>query len=115
MTGFSVFLRLAVFPFSLLIACVSTEVIAGSGIEEAPTEDVSRYEPLFQKDYEQNYAESGYGCNQYRSTYYLWYKLAKDSRLKNMEWDKVEEEARRIWDPTKMGLWTRYNEAVHVA
>jgi hypothetical protein len=54
MTWSSVFLRLAVFPFSLLIVCVSTEAIAvsgignihaisvASGVEQAPTEDLSR-------------------------------------------------------------------------
>jgi len=25
-----------------------------------------------------------------------------------MEWDEVEEEARRNWNPAKMGLWKRY-------
>lgn len=54
MTWSSVFLRLAGFPFSLLIVCVSTEVIAvsgigsihaisvASGVEQAPTEDLPR-------------------------------------------------------------------------
>lgn len=127
MTSCKLFLRLTVLPFSLLIACVSTEVIAApdissthaipvvSGVEQAPTEDVSRYEPVFQKDYKKNYAETGYGYDQYRPAYYLGYKLAKDSRFKNMQWDKVEEEARRNWDPAKMGLWKRYKDAVHFA
>ena len=57
MTWSSVFFRFAVLPFSLFIVCVSTEAIAVPGIEDAPTEDVSRYEPVFQKDYEKNYAE----------------------------------------------------------
>lgn len=54
MTSCKLFLRLTVFPFSLLIACVSTEAIAASdissthaipvvsGVEQAPTEDVPR-------------------------------------------------------------------------
>ena len=115
MTWSSVFFRFVVLPFSLFIVCVSTEAIAVPGLEDAPTEDVSRYEPVFQKDYEKNYAETGYGYDQYRPTYYLGYKLAKDSRFKNMEWDKVEEEARRMWDPAKMGLWKRYKDAVRFA
>lgn len=45
-----------------------------------------------------------YGYDQYRPTYYLGYKLAKDSRFKNMEGDKVEGRVRRIWDPAKMDL-----------
>ena len=32
-----------------------------------------------------------------------------------MEWDEVEEEARRNWDPAKMGLWKRYKDTVHFA
>jgi hypothetical protein len=32
-----------------------------------------------------------------------------------MAWDEVEEEARRNWDPAKMGLWKRYKGTVHFA
>jgi hypothetical protein len=32
-----------------------------------------------------------------------------------MEWDEVEEEARRNWDTTKMGLWKSYKHTVHFA
>ena len=32
-----------------------------------------------------------------------------------MEWDEVEEEARRNWYPAKMGLWKCYKGTVHFA
>ena len=37
------------------------------------------------------------------------------SYREEMEWDEVEEEARRNWDPAKMGLWKRYKGTVHFA
>lgn len=35
--------------------------------------------------------------------------------FKNVGWDKVEGEARRIWDPAKMNLWKRDKDAVRFA
>jgi hypothetical protein len=83
--------------------------------ETARIEDINRYEPDFRRNYETNYANSGYGYDQYRPAYYFGYELATDPRYRGQEWTAVESDAHGYWNESTMGPWDRYKEAVHYA
>ena len=83
--------------------------------ETARIEDINRYEPDFRRNYETNYADSGYGYDQYRPAYYFGYELATDPRYRGQEWTAVESDAHGYWNESTMGPWDRYKDAVHYA
>jgi hypothetical protein len=85
------------------------------GTETARIEDISRYEPDFRRNYDTNYANSGYGYDQYRPAYYFGYELATDPRYRGQEWNAVESDAHGYWNESTMGPWDRYKDAVHYA
>lgn len=85
------------------------------GAETARIEDISRYEPDFRRNYDKNYADSGYGYDQYRPAYYFGYELATDPRYRGQEWNAVESDAHGYWNEGTMGPWDRYKDAVHYA
>jgi outer membrane murein-binding lipoprotein Lpp len=85
------------------------------GTETARIEDISRYEPDFRRNYDTNYANSGYGYDQFRPAYYFGYELATDPRYRGQEWNTVESDAHGYWNESTMGPWDRYKEAVHYA
>ena len=83
--------------------------------ETARIEDINTFEPDFRRNYETNYAGSGYGYDQYRPAYYFGYELATDPRYRGQEWTAIESDAHGYWNESTMGPWDRYKEAVHYA
>jgi len=83
--------------------------------ETARIEDINTFEPDFRRNYETNYAGSGYGYDQYRPAYYFGYELATDPRYRGQEWAAIESDAHGYWNESTMGPWDRYKEAVHYA
>jgi len=82
-------------------------------METAKIGDVMEYEPDFRKNYDQNYAESGYAYEQYRPAYVYGYELAKDPNYRSVrDWTELEPRVSREWDEGAMGPWTRYKDAV---
>ena len=74
--------------------------------------DIAPYEPDFRQNYEANYANSGYGYDQYRPAYQYGFGLAKDPRYTTMDWNELEMKAHRNWNEGTMGPWDRYKDAV---
>ena len=74
--------------------------------------EVTRYEPDFRQNYESNFANTGYGYDQYRPAYRYGLELAKDPRYDGMDWNTLELQAHRNWNEGTMGPWNRYKEAV---
>ena len=74
--------------------------------------EITRYEPDFRQNYESNFANSGYGYDQYRPAYRYGFELAKDPRYDGMDWNTLEMQAHRNWNEGTMGPWNRYKEAV---
>jgi hypothetical protein len=85
------------------------EGIPGSDLSVA---DIAPYEADFRQNYEANYANSGYGYDQYRPAYQYGFGLAKDPRYTTMNWKALEMQARRNWNEATMGPWDRYKDAV---
>ncbi len=83
--------------------------IPGSDLSVA---DIAPYEADFRQNYEANYANSGYGFDQYRPAYQYGFGLAKDPRYTTMNWKALEMQARRNWNEATMGPWDRYKDAV---
>lgn len=79
----------------------------------AESAEITRYEPDFRQNYESNFANTGYGYDQYRPAYHYGFELAKDPRYNEMEWNSLELQAHRNWNETTMGPWDRYKDAVH--
>jgi outer membrane murein-binding lipoprotein Lpp len=74
--------------------------------------EITRYEPDFRQNYESNFANTGYGYDQYRPAYRYGFELAKDPRYDGMDWNTLEMQAHRNWNEGTMGPWTRYKDAV---
>jgi len=74
--------------------------------------DIGPYEPDFRQNYESNYANSGYGYDQYRPAYQYGFGLAKDPRYTTLDWNELEMQAHRNWNEGTMGPWERYKDAV---
>ena len=74
--------------------------------------EITRYEPDFRQNYENNFANTGYGYDQYRPAYRYGFELAKDPRYDGMDWNTLEMQAHRNWNEGTMGPWTRYKDAV---
>jgi hypothetical protein len=74
--------------------------------------EITRYEPDFRQNYESNFANTGYGYDQYRPAYRYGFELAKDPRYDGMDWNTLEMQAHRNWNEGTMGPWNRYKEAV---
>ena len=74
--------------------------------------EITRYEPDFRQNYENNFANTGYGYDQYRPAYRYGFELAKDPRYDGMDWNALEMQAHRNWNEGTMGPWTRYKDAV---
>lgn len=83
--------------------------IPGSDLSVA---DIAPYEADFRQNYEANYANSGYGYDQYRPAYQYGFGLAKDPRYTTMDWKSLEMQAHRNWNEATMGPWDRYKDAV---
>jgi hypothetical protein len=95
----------------------SEEVGLRHGVEGTPRSDLSvadiaPYEADFRQNYEANYANSGYGYDQYRPAYQYGFGLAKDPRYTTMNWKALEMQAHRNWNEATMGPWDRYKDAV---
>jgi hypothetical protein len=75
--------------------------------------EITRYEPDFRQNYETNFANTGYGYDQYRPAYHYGFELAKDPRYNAMDWNTLEMQAHRNWNEGTMGPWERYKDAVH--
>lgn len=82
-------------------------------VDQKLLDQFTQQEPRFKEHYDQHYAGSGYGYNQYRPAYHYGYELATDARYKTMDWSTIELQARRGWNEGTMGLWDRYKDAVH--
>ena len=80
-----------------------------SGAELA---EITRYEPDFRQNYENNFANSGYGYDQYRPAYRYGFELAKDPRYNGMDWSSLEMQDHRNWNEGTMVPWNRYKDAV---
>jgi hypothetical protein len=78
-------------------------------------EGFSHFEPEFKQHYERHYLDSGYDYSQYRPAYHYGYDLATDSRYKGLNWNTMEPQILRAWDEKRLGLWSRYKEAVQYA
>lgn len=74
--------------------------------------EITRYEPDFRQNYESNFANTGYGYDQYRPAYRYGFELAKDPRYDGMDWNTLEMQAHRNWNEGTMGPWNRYRDAV---
>jgi len=74
--------------------------------------EITRYEPDFRQNYENNFANTGYGYDQYRPAYRYGFEMAKDPRYDGMDWNTLEMQAHRNWNEGTMGPWNRYKDAV---
>lgn len=101
-------LTLVVLALSLMTGCREAERLP-PGAELA---DMTRYEGDFRKHYDQHYANTGYGYDQYRPAYHYGFDLAKDLRYSEMDWNTLELQAHRNWNEGTMGPWDRYKDAV---
>lgn len=80
-------------------------------------DEFSQYDPVFQRHYENRYADLGYTFDRYRPAYYYGYALAMDDRYTGWDWDRLEPEARRGWQESEdlEGEWENFVDAVHHA
>ncbi len=76
----------------------------------------SYFEGNFRRNYNANYAASGFDYVVYEPAYRLGYDLAIDSRYDNRSWSDVEPEARREWNDTYPDVaWDQIKNAVRDA
>jgi hypothetical protein len=103
-------------PFPPLVLVESpAQKVPPPEIDLGKLEGFSRFEPEFKQHYERHYIDSGYDYSQYRPAYNYGYDLATDSHYTGMDWNKMEPHILRAWDEKRLGLWTRYKEAVQYA
>lgn len=69
-------------------------------------------EPAFRAHYSRHYEDTGYSYNQYRPAYQYGYELSAGDRYESTDWSEVKDLIRRQWDESRLGLWTRYRDAV---
>jgi hypothetical protein len=93
----------------------SSQKVPSPEIDLGKLEGFSRFESEFKQHYERHYLDSGYDYSQYRPAYNYGYDLATDSRYKGLDWNKMEPQVARAWDEKRLGLWSRYKEAVQYA
>jgi hypothetical protein len=61
-------------------------------------DDYDYFAPLFQRHYQDYYADSGLAYERYEPAYHSGYNLATDIRFRNLEWNELEPEARLRWE-----------------
>ena len=69
-------------------------------------------EPAFRSHYRRHYEDSGYSFNRYRPAYQYGYELSLGDRYESTDWSEVKDRIHRQWDESRLGLWTRYRDAV---
>lgn len=77
--------------------------------------DFDTYETDFRHHYETTMTDTGYTYDQYMPAYRYGYDLATDARYRELDWDRLEPEARRYWDERNPGTWERFKMAVRHA
>ena len=87
-------------------------VAGGTAQEQAIFNAFTNREPEFRKHYDDHFAQSGYAYNQFRPAYQHGFEFGFDPHYRDMDWRSIEQEARRGWNESQMGLWDRYQEAV---
>lgn len=90
----------------------TASVAGGTAHEQAIFNAFTKQEADFRKHYDSHYVDSGYGYNQFRPAYQHGFELGFDPHYRDMEWNRIETEARQGWNESRMGLWDRYKDAV---
>lgn len=99
--------------------------VAGENIEDTADGDYNvpreravggfdNYDLDFRRDYDVNYATSGYTYDQYQAIYRYGYDLGADQRYISRDWDVIETDARRAWEERNPGTWERFKDAVRM-
>ena len=76
-------------------------------------EEYARYEPGYRRHYQNTYADSAYGFEDYDAAYRYGYTLAKSPRYTEYGWAQLEPVARERWDEQyEDSAWEDFKEAV---
>jgi len=59
---------------------------------------VDTFKPAFRIHYQENFANTSYGYEQFEPAYLYGYTLANDSRFENRDWRDIEPDARIYWN-----------------
>jgi uncharacterized protein (TIGR02271 family) len=76
---------------------------------------VTYYETSWRSDYDTNYANSGYGYEEYAPAYRYGYSLATNDQYGSWDWQRLEPEARRRWEERNPSTWDRFKNAIQRA
>jgi hypothetical protein len=71
-----------------------------------------RYDADYRTHYNTYGTSSGYTYEQYQPVYRYGYSLARDSRYRGWDWNRLEPEARRSWEARNPGTWDRIKDSV---
>lgn len=80
------------------------------GAQRAETFD--RFEDEFRVHYEENFAESDYGFDDFRLAYLYGMSLAQNKELADRDWSQIKEHAGRGWSEHSTKPWSLFQEAV---
>jgi len=89
---------------------VNVEELGTSGTVSST--DWNTHSTAFRKDYDTNWANSGYTYEQYEPAYRYGYDLASDPRYQGSDWNTVEADARTRWEERNSGTWDQFKGAV---
>jgi hypothetical protein len=78
----------------------------------ATTSRFEDWDSDFRSNWQTNYANTGYGYDQYQPAYRYGYDLRSDSRYANRDWSEFENEARTDWETRQPGTWERFKDSV---
>lgn len=109
-------------PVAQKRAFVVEEVAVGKDVETRTEtiEDTVRkttvdVEDLDRQHFDQTYASTGAGFDQYRPAYGFGSQIRDDQRFGGKEWSDIEPKARAAWEAKNPGTWDRFVGAVRHA
>jgi uncharacterized protein (TIGR02271 family) len=73
------------------------------------------YDQRFRTHYQTNFANSGYGYDQFMPAYRYGYGLATNDQYRGYDWTRLEPEARRTWEADHPNTWDRFKDAIRDA
>lgn len=93
-------------------AALPAPVLVG---QPGPLPSYADYEGRFRDLYNAHLTRSGYTYEQCGPLFRFAYALGRDRRYNRHGWQRVEPEARRLWEERNPESWERFQQAIHDA
>ncbi len=77
--------------------------------------DYNAFDPVFRRDYQTYFGNTGYPYEHFEAAYRYGYGLAMEPTYHNRDWKEFETEARRGWEEGNTGPWDEVKDAVRRA